>query len=252
MKLRDALWLWGTRVNTLQEYGFPESHMTIGQGIRDLEIERAMMAGFLPPTEEEYRDVSHCTDLLWEMSFDDGFSFERPLAPIVALHEAHKTVKGVLLDDFSSVEIAKGAQPDCLRMMREAMPDTMELWIVVYSMNLEIPNLSEYLKWVDGVSFWVWNARDLPDMAHHVQRCHEISGRKPMNLGLYFYDFGDGRPLTIEQMKHQTEVGTDLLNRGECSGLCFLASSVMDVGLETIDWTRNWIHTNGDLPVPTV
>ena len=187
--IRDRLWLWGTRVNALQEhYGFATSSMTISGGLGALGIDQAMMCGMLPPTEEEYSPVAHCRRVIWEMSFDEGFSFQRPIEPIIDLHRAHPNVEGVLLDDFSTTEISKGAQPDVLEDMHKAMPDSMSLWLVIYSMSLDIPNLSEYLRFADGISFWVWQARDLPRLPGHLDRCNDLSGGKPTVVGLYFYD----------------------------------------------------------------
>jgi hypothetical protein len=248
-KVKDRLWLWGTRVNALQEYGFTESRMTVADGLRYLGLDRATMCGNLPPREEEYLPVGHCRDLVWEMSFDEGFSFDRPLAPIVNLHRNHPNVEGVLLDDFSTTEINRGARPEVLERMRGEMPDSLGLWLVIYSMSLDIPDLDEYLRHADRISFWVWHARELPDLPQAVSRCNRLSGGKPMVLGLYFYDFGENQPMTVKQMEQQVDTGLDLLRSGECEGLCFLSSSVMDVGLETVDWTRRWIQEHGADPI---
>jgi hypothetical protein len=246
-RVRDKLWLWGTRVNALQEhYGFSTSTMTISEGLGLLGIDRAMMCGMLPPTEEEYRAVSNCRRILWEMSFEKDFSFEGPLRPILELNESHPNVEGVLLDDFSTTEISKGAQPDVLRRMREVMPGCSSLWIVIYSMSLDIPNLADYLKYADGISFWVWHARDLPRLSEHLERCNQLSGGKPTVVGLYLYDFGENRRMSVDQMRDQVDTGLRLVAGGECEGLCFLSSSVMDIGLETVEWTRKWISRHGD------
>lgn len=246
---RDFFWLWGTRIDALRDYGFPPSRMSVGEGLRLLGLDQAMMCGSLPPTEEEYAQVSHCRRLLWEMSFEEGFAFTRPLAPIVRLHRAHSNVVGVLLDDFSTTEIDRGAQPEVLANLRRAMPQSLELWVVVYSMSLEIPNLSDYLEHVDGISFWVWHGSDLPNLQNYVDRCREVSGGKPMILGLYLYNFGERRPMTVEQMEAQLAVARELLLSGECEGICLLASSILDVGLDSVEWTRRWIEQYGDEPI---
>ncbi len=247
--IRNALWLWGTRPNALQNYGFPQSNMTIGGGLKTLNLYQAMMCGSLPPTEEEYGPVNHCCKLFWEMSFGEDFTFQGHLEPIIKLHQAHPNITGVLLDDFSTTEINKGAQPEILARMREAMPDSLQLWLVIYSMSLKIPDLSEYLQYADGISFWVWHARELPQIRETVSCCNELSGQTPMILGLYFYDFGDQRRMTTTQMASQVQNAEDLLHDGECEGLCFLSSSVMDIGLETVDWTRKWIGLHGEDPI---
>lgn len=248
-RIRDRFWLWGTKVNALKDYGFPPSGMTVGDGLSMFGLGNAMMCGMLPPTEEEFSMVSHCRRLLWEMSLGEGFAFEEKLTPILKLHSSHPTVEGVLLDDFSSVEIKKGARPGTLRAMRKAMPEDLGLWIVVYSMSLDIPDLADYLEHVDGVSFWVWHARDLPAMERDLKRCNELSGGLPTILGLYLYDFGEGRPLTQAQMASQLDSGTDLLRQGHCEGLCLLASSVLDVGLESVDFARSWLRQRGNEPL---
>ena len=203
----------------------------------------------LPPTEAEYGAVAGCRELLWEMSFDDGFAFERPLAPLVALHRAHANVQGVLLDDFSTQEIRKGATPEVLARLRRAMPASLQLWAVIYSMSLDLPALPEYLRYLDGISLWVWHGRDLGALEEHVGRCHDLSGGKPLNLGLYFYNFGERRPLSVGQMEGQVDLGLRLVRSGEVQGLCFLSSSVMDEGLEAVEWTRRWIADHGDEPL---
>ena len=248
-RVTDRFWLWGTKVNALSGYGFPPSTMTIGEGLRMLGLHRAMMCGMLPPYEEEYCPVSFCREVLWEMSFDEGFAFERNLAPIAQLHRAHPEVEGVLLDDFSTTEISKGVRPDVLRRMREEMPDDLGLWIVVYSMSLGIPDLEEYLRHVDGISFWIWHARDLPGVEESLDRCNELSHGLPTILGLYLYDFGDGKPLTDSQMASQLDTGLDLVRKGKCQGLCLLASSVLDVGLGAVNLTREWLKENGKDPL---
>jgi hypothetical protein len=156
------------------------------------------------------------------------------------------TRRGALLDDFSTLEIRKGATPDVLARLRRALPASLQLWAVIYSMSLDLPDLPDYLQHLDGISLWVWHGRDLGRLEEHVERCHALSGRKPLNLGLYFYNFGERRPLTVEQMAGQVDHGLRLVRSGEGQGLCFLSSSVMDEGLEAVEWTRRWIADRGD------
>ena len=63
---------------------------------------------------------------------------------------------------------------------------------------------------------------------------------------MYFYDFGERRPLTVGQMAGQVDDGLRLVRSGEVQGLCFLSSSVMDESLEAVEWTRRWIADRGD------
>jgi hypothetical protein len=47
-------------------------------------------------------------------------------------------------------------------------------------------------------------------------------------------------------MAGQVDHGLRLVRSGEVQGLCFLSSSVMDAGLEAVEWARRWIADRGD------
>jgi hypothetical protein len=51
--------------------------------------------------------------------------------------------------------------------------------------------------------------------------------------------------MPLELMKRQTELGLQWLRAGQVEGLIFLATNVLDLGLETVAWTREWIAAAG-------
>jgi hypothetical protein len=64
------------------------------------------------------------------------------------------------------------------------------------------------------------------------------------------YDFADQRPLPVDLMQRQTEIGFRWLKEGRVQGLIFLATPNVDVDLEAVAWTRQWIAQVGDEPLP--
>ena len=43
--------------------------------------------------------------------------------------------------------------------------------------------------------------------------------------------------------------GLEWLRQGRIEGMVFLASCICDMGLETVEWTRQWIAEVGDTPL---
>jgi hypothetical protein len=121
-------------------------------------------------------------------------------------------------------------------------PRPLSLWGVVYTMSFDIPNLREYLAFLDVIHLWVWHARDLPRLDEHLDRCAALSGGKPINLGLYLHDWGDRRPMPLDLMEFQCEQARRYLHDRRIVGATFLSTSVLDVGLATPAWTRDWIR----------
>ena len=59
------------------------------------------------------------------------------------------------------------------------------------------------------------------------------------------WDYGDKKPMPISAMQRQCEQGLEWLHHGKIEGMIFLASCICDLNLETVEWTRNWIHKVG-------
>ena len=46
-------------------------------------------------------------------------------------------------------------------------------------------------------------------------------------------------------MQRQCEFGLEALKQKQIEGMMFLSNGVMDVGFESVDWTREWIQKVG-------
>lgn len=51
-------------------------------------------------------------------------------------------------------------------------------------------------------------------------------------------------------MRYQAIPGYRWLKEGRIGGMNVLVTSNVDIGLEAVDWTRRWIHANGNQEIP--
>ncbi|MHB8900969.1 MAG: hypothetical protein ACYC6Y_19655 [Thermoguttaceae bacterium] len=51
-------------------------------------------------------------------------------------------------------------------------------------------------------------------------------------------------------MEKQVELGLEWLKSGRIAGIIFLSTGTVGAGLETVDWTGQWIGAHGDDPLP--
>ncbi|MBT3272291.1 MAG: hypothetical protein HN368_03985, partial [Spirochaetales bacterium] len=66
-------------------------------------------------------------------------------------------------------------------------------------------------------------------------------------LGCYMWDFGGTKgPLPVSSMKYQCDLGREWLEEGRITDMIFLGTNICDLGLETVEWTRNWIAEVGN------
>ena len=98
---------------------------------------------------------------------------------------------------------------------------------------------------------WTWAPVVLKDLEDNLTRLEQLAPVKEIILGCYMYDFYDKQPLPVDLMKQQTESGYQWLREGRIEGMIFLASPICDLDLESVEWTRAWIHDHADELLPT-
>ena len=111
------------------------------------------------------------------------------------------------------------------------------------------PRIMPYLDQVDKVALWTWVASDLVDLEDNFEKLEKLIAPKRIILGCYMYDYGGTRPMSVEQMRDQCELGLRWLRDGRIDGMIFLASNICDQELDAVEWTRKWIESVGDDPL---
>jgi len=141
---------------------------------------------------------------------------------------------------------------DALRRLRKRLDDAappLDLWVVLYTHEFDMPILKEHLDLCDVVTMWTWRASDLALLDKNMARFEETVGKKRKVLGLYMYDYGTGKPMPVDLIRQQCETGLRWLREKRIEGMIFLASCIADLPLEAVEWSRRWIAKVGDEPL---
>jgi len=120
---------------------------------------------------------------------------------------------------------------------------------VIYTRQVK-PRARAHIAEVDELCLWTWRPADLENLEANFQALEKLAPDKPLYLGCYMYDFHECKPLPVTLMQRQVRLGSKWLKEGRIAGMIFLATPNVDVGLEAVDWTRQWIRENGDSPLP--
>lgn len=133
---------------------------------------------------------------------------------------------------------------------RLALPDgrVLSLGVTLYSHQLAKP-IRAHLDLCDLISLWTWKARDLNSLPTNLDRLRALAPGKKIRLGCYMWDFGTSKPITVAQMKQQCEFALVELQAGRIEGIIFLATNICDLGIEAVEWTREWIARVGEAPL---
>ncbi len=257
VEVRDLFWAWGN-----PEMVAPGEHALAtfasaspAQRAELLGVSNVILAGQGVPNDDQQadaltREVANLQQLIWEIMPDSGegppFVYAQRLAQIRKLVDKYPQVKGLLLDDMSTIAVDKGFKPEHIKQIRQSMDGklaALKLWGVLYTMSFDRPKVNDYIKELDGISLWVWHAKDIPHMEEYVAHCEKEFPGKPIMLGLYMYDYGDVRRMPMDLLKQQCETALKLARAGRIQGIVFLT---INDDPETVGWTADWIKRVGN------
>ena len=257
MVVRDILWVWGN-----PEMGEEGSHTlaTFAQAgpaerARLLDVPNVVMAGLgLPRDDQEARalmkQVADSPRVVWEISTDDPnggppFVHDETIARVRRLAHEYPRIEGVLLDDMSTVKIDRGFKPEHIRQIRQLLSGDhgrIKVWGVLYTMSLDREGIHDYLKELDIINLWTWHARDIVDIEKNVAECERLFPDKPIVLGLYLYDYGDGRRMPLDLLEEQCSTALELAHAGRIKGIVLLT---INNDPEALTWAAEWIKRVG-------
>ena len=60
--------------------------------------------------------------------------------------------------------------------------------------------------------------------------------------GCYMWNYGEHCALTREQMKYQTDLYLRLMRAGEIEGIVVCSNCIADLGIENVEYMREWIE----------
>ena len=254
--VRDSLWLWshvGGSYNGM--FGLPgKSRMTPAEAAFYMGIPNVFMLHREgtpePPLDQFALAFEPLREVVWGIVGESGATEAKEREMVLDLALRNPKISGVVMDDFfikpkdGRVAALNLDQVKDLKKKLHPSGKKLDLWVVLYEHQLAQP-LTEYLALCDYVQFWTWHGPNLSSLKANFEKARKLSGGAKMALGIYWWDFGNNKPLPMELMKSQCETGLQLLKQGHVESLIFCGSWLCDRGLETVDWTRQWIKQVG-------
>jgi hypothetical protein len=210
--------------------------------------------------------------VVWSVVGSSGEGGMKELPYVLPLAKKFPNFTGVYLDDFI-IDAKKQPDgrvagrpvllPDELKRARgqmKAVGRPMEVWVTLYTHEINesrktasptyrgcVPPLASFLDQFDVLTLWTWNSDELRELEENLVALEKIAPKKArIALGLYIWDFHNKKPVPVDLMKHQCDLGLKWLKEGRISDMIFLANTVLDIGLPSAEFSREWIKKHGD------
>jgi hypothetical protein len=217
----------------------------------------------------------------WAAVGSSGGGGLKTVPDIVSIAKSSPHLTGIYLDDFvkdrkkgsDGAYVGKPAMTEeDLNAMRVQLGDVgrpMEVWTTIYAYDLDPqhadythcdPPLVNSLKHFDVIVLWTWKSEDLRDLEKSLARLEAVKPNSTrIALGIYLWDYTGideakkadptyrfGKPVPLDLMEYQCDLGLKWLNEGRVSDLVILGNSHLDIGINTAPWMREWIKKHGD------
>ncbi len=273
--VRDRLWMWGHFAGSFNGmYNLPgSSHMSPVEAALYLNLPNLVMLNF-PSTEEfcktspvpsETLQLISCRPLkrvIWSIgNFGTdkrvrrafvGRATARDVKNVWELAAQFPNVAGAQLDIFFRDALGGRRtstftlnELDYLRSQLRLAERKLDFWVTLYRRDLEY-DPAPYLQKVDVVTFWNWRAEDLETLDDGFTKLEQAAPKGRKLLGCCLWDFEAGKPIPLSLMRRQCEAGLEWLRNGRIEGIVFRASTICDLNLEAVEWTRRWIREVAD------
>ena len=272
--VNDALWIWGHPAGVynrsyLRSTGRASTIEPVA-GALDMGIRNLIFVCYQgkpqPPFDAYYAPMRQLDCVLWSLVAAEGATSQATRDAAFALAERNENLTGWILDDFfheppdgNAADMPSAPAPAFrasltpleLRALRERKVRGRQLPVmaVIYTGQLK-PGAQAHIAEIDELCMWTSPAANLKNLEANFFALEKLAPGKELFLGCYMYDFSGRKPLPVALMQQQVELGHRWLKEGRISGMIFLATANVDVGLEAVDWTRQWIREAGKQAIP--
>ncbi len=274
-RLIDSVWIWGQDAGSHHAASANKSWKLPGvnkmgpaEGAEYMGISnmcRVVMGGRPePPFDAESEKLSGIDRVVWSAIGDAGSvrnNHKTDLEDLLSQARRHTNITGAILDDFFlNPEGGKGklarAGLEEIKSMREKLHGfssrKLDLWVVWYKKGLDSP-VADYLEQFDVITYWNMRApaeeRELEGDFEKLVR--KTPGKRRMT-GCYMWNYGEGKPLSVPEIRTQCEKYTRWMREGLSEGIIFCSNCCADLGLEAVEWVREWLGENGSLAIKDV
>jgi hypothetical protein len=211
---------------------------------------------FEPPFEQYTIPLSALKRFAWSVTGAGGVTYDWERRQVLAMAPKIPNMVGVYLDDFfhgrRSTEIASLTLDQLRDIQRQIKgPDKkMDMYVTFYSEGLELP-VAEYLRLIDVITFWIRKPEDLADEDSCLTKLEKLvpHSRKMLGVDTCAIDRTKTPPwtnLSIPLMQKRCQQALGWLRSGRIEGIVIYGGTTIDLGFESVEWTREWIQKVGD------
>jgi hypothetical protein len=267
--IKDRLWLWGQNPGShhLESpeggYKLPGTNlMDAREGCSFFGIEKCcrvtMSTGPFPPFGKEAEKIKDLKEVVWSaIGAGDVKQYENDqndLDEVLRIAEIYPNITGAILDDFFLAAEIPGKSSgrhslESISKISDRLHNfsrrRLDLWMVWYTYQLDF-NVDDYIKRSDVLTLWTWKGSDLTELDSNIKKFVEKTSGKRRLAGCYMWNYGETKPLTMDQMKYQLDRYYYWLKKGDIEGIIFCSNCIADIGLDTVEYTRKWIAEVGN------
>ncbi len=259
--VRDRLWVFSFATNSDFVHIGRRSVMSAAEGNFYLGVPNILMVQssvkeapygrFEPPFEQYTIALRPMKNVVWSLVGSGGFHKAEETAEVLAMAKKVPNFRGVMLDDFFTGKAeGKRAQwtVEELADVRRKLDQTgkkLDIFATFYVRQFELP-LKDYLGLIDVLTLWEMDSAKIGRVEENLQKVERLYPHKRKMLGCYLVDYPKKRGIPVDLMKHQCEVGLRWIQQGRLEGIVFMGNTTMDLGFESVEWTRRWIQQVGD------
>ena len=210
----------------------------------------------LPPFDRYSEDLQDMDQVVWSIVGDcDSKRNDNnggDLDEVIRQAEKFPNVTGGVLDDFfkpdGSGRYTLQDITDTRDRLRRFPKRKLDLWMVWYEIQLDF-DVEDYLDLCDVITFWTWKGCELSNLDGNISKFIEKTPGKRHLVGCYMWNYGESKPLSLEQMRFQLDRYYHWLQKGYIDGIVFCSNCIADIGLEAVELTRNWTKEVGDTEI---
>ncbi len=267
--VRDKLWLFSNPTNA--DYGLLRKRSVMSpfeaavyMGIPNIFMvqqyprkgEESRYKPFEPPFEQYTLPLSMLKRVAWSIVDAGGVTKDWEIKQVIRMAHKIPNFVGVYMDDFFKEE--KVANPasftmEELRAVQQQLngpKKKLDSYVTFYAQFLDRP-FGEYLKLIDVITLWTGKPADLVNLDTNLARLEKLVPKSRKMLGLYTVDYDEKRTpawigMAVPTMRQQCEQALKFLRRGQIEGIIIYGGTTLDLGFESVDWTRKWIQEVGE------
>jgi hypothetical protein len=168
----------------------------------------------------------------------------REAAAVSEMSRNFPNIKGAIDDDLLGIIKRENITPEqyaaVYRALKKDNPN-LRLWIVVYTKELNKEVWEGFQPFVDVISLWEWDARNIPEFPDRLEECRKIFPKKPINVGCYLRDFPSLSGMPLDRLQMQWEQVRKWTADGTIEGYSILGGFLIDMHPEQAAWVRRFI-----------